>query len=35
MVEWNLYFYRASKAIMKICYRILKNKEIKNGKLSE
>lgn len=32
---WNLYFYRASKAIMKRSYRILKNKEIKDGKLSE
>lgn len=32
---WNLYFYRASKAIMKRSYRILKNEEIKDGKLSE
>ena len=32
---WNLYFYRASKAIMKRSYRILKNKEIKYEELSE
>ena len=32
---WNLYFYRASKAIMKRSYRILKNKEIKDEELSE
>jgi|GEM_PF-3181244 len=33
--EWNLYFYRCSKAIMKRSYRILKTEEIKEGKLSE
>lgn len=33
--EWNLYFYRASKAIMKRGYRILNTKEIKEGKLSK
>ena len=32
--EWNLYFYRASKAIMKRSYRILRKEEIKEGKLS-
>lgn len=32
--EWNLYFYRCSKAIMKRSYRILRNEEIKKGKLS-
>ena len=33
--EWNLFFYRSSKAIMKRSYRILKTEEIKEGKLSE
>lgn len=33
--EWNLYFYRCSKAIMKRSYRILKTEEIKGGELSE
>ena len=32
---WNLYFYRASKAIMKRSYRILENEKIKDGILSD
>ena len=32
--EWNLYFYRCSKAIMKRSYRILENEKIKDGILS-
>ena len=33
-IIWNLYFYRASKAIMKRSYRILENEKINDGILS-
>ena len=33
--DWNRFFFRSSKAMMKRSYRILKTEEIKGGELSE